>query len=72
MKCGSIESESEVIVLLLLLSRSTTSYTSGWLGIVEQVQNIVHKVVLMWILLVVKASFQGLLEDCYNVGAVGG
>ena len=53
-------SEREVIILLLflfLVSRSCTtassSYASSWLRVIEQVQNIIHKIVLVRVLFVV-------------------
>ena len=68
-------SECEVIVLLFLLfvsSRScTSSYASCWLRIVEQVQNIIHKIVFVWILFVVKSLFKRLLKDGDDVCAIG-
>ena len=68
-------SECEVIVLLFLLfvsSRScASSYASCWLSIVEQVQNIIHKIVFMWVLFVVKTLFKRLLKDGDDVCAIG-
>ena len=64
-------SESEVIFLLLLLvTRGGSAYTSRWLGVVEQVQDVIHEVILMWVLLVVKPRLKGLLKDSHYVGAV--
>jgi hypothetical protein len=65
-------SESEVIFLLLFfMIRSGGAYASGWLGVVKQVQDVIHEVILMRVLLVVKPCLEGLLKDSHYVGAVG-
>ena len=68
------QSESEVIVLLLLLViiSGCSADASGWLSVVQQVQNVIHEVVLVRIFLVVKSCFKGLLKDGNNVGAICG
>ena len=73
-KKSSSLSECEVIVLLFLFvtSRSCTStYASSWLRIIEQVQNIIHKIVLMWVLFVVESWFKRLLKDGDDICAIG-
>jgi len=65
-------SESEVILLLLLLMiRGGSAYASRWLGVVEQVQDVIHEVILMRVLLVVEPRLKGLLKDSHYVGAIG-
>ena len=66
-----VSSESKIIILLLLLGGCcSTTYTLCGLRVVKQVQNIVHKVILMRVFLVVKSSFQCLLEDRYDISAI--
>jgi len=68
-KGNSRLSERKIVVLLLfLLGRS--SDPPRWLRVVQQVQNIVHKVVLVRVLLVVEPRLERLLKDGHNVGAV--
>ena len=73
-KKSSSLSECEVIVLLFLFvtSRSCTStYASSWLRIIEQVQNIIHKIVFVWVLFVVESWFKSLLKDGDDICAIG-
>ena len=69
-------SEGEFVIILLFLlcvtSRScTTAYASCWFRIVKQVQNIIHKIIFMWVLFVVKTLFKCLLKDGDDVCAIG-
>ena len=73
-KFREVHSESEVIILLLFFTScsSTTSTTDSpcWLCIIQQVENVVHEVIFMRVLLVLQASFKGLLEDSDDVCAI--
>ena len=49
----------------------SASYPPRRLRVVQQVENIVHEIILMWIELVMQASFQTLLEDGDHIRAIG-
>jgi len=71
-----IKSERKVVVLLFFFCASSSrsragTYAPHGLRIIKQIQNIVHEVVLVRVLLVVEASLESLLEDGYDVCAIG-
>ena len=67
-----VSSESKIVILLFLLgSCCSTTYTPCGLRVVKQIKNIVHKVVFVRIFLVVQSCFQCLLENCDDVSAIG-
>ena len=46
------------------------TYASGWLWIIKKIQDVIHEVILMWILLVVQPCFESLLKYCHYIGAI--
>jgi hypothetical protein len=45
--------------------------SSGGLGIVKKIQDVIHEVILVWIFLVVKPCLESLLKYCNYISAVG-
>ena len=69
------DSKGKVVVLLLLFvpgcaTAATTPYPPRRFGVVEEVKNIVHEVVLMRILLVLQTCFEGLLENGHHIRTI--
>ena len=46
------------------------TYATRGLGVVKQVENVIHEVILVRVLLVVQARLQSLLEDGYHVRSI--
>ena len=63
---------SEVVIVVLLLFFSGCANASRGLSIIEQVENIIHEIIFVRVLLVMQTGLKSLLKDGDDVSAISG